>query len=138
MKILVMCVANSARSQLAEGLARVVFPDAEIASAGSNPGMLNPYAVGVMKEIGIDISGQYSKSVSELQPEFISQLDYVITLCDEEVCPMLISRAKKIHWPHPDPVSNEPLSESEILERFRQARDSILSRLKSFEQEILP
>lgn len=71
MKILFMCVANSARSQLAEGLARQVFLNAGIESAGSNPGKLNPYAVKVMKEIQIDISRQYSKSMDELSPQFI-------------------------------------------------------------------
>src|SRR3989338_8876191 len=107
MKILFMCVANSARSQLAEGLARKVFPEAEIESAGSHPGKLNPYAVAVMKEIGLDISKHYSKSIDDLSPKFIVGLDYVITLCAEEVCPTMVSKAKKLHWPHPAPATNE-------------------------------
>ena len=84
MTILFMCVANSARSQLAEGLAYQIFPDAEVQSAGSHPGKLNPYAVKVMGEIGIDITKHYSKSVDDLPPELIAGLDYVITLCNEE------------------------------------------------------
>src|SRR4051794_8114435 len=99
MKILFMCVANSARSQLAEGLAKSLFPGAEIESAGSHPGKLNPYAVMVMSEIGIDISKQYSKSVDDLSPKLIVGLDYLITLCAEEVCPIMVSKAKKLHWP---------------------------------------
>lgn len=132
MKILFMCVANSARSQLAEGLARAIFPNAEIESAGSHPGKLNSYAVTVMKEVGIDISKHYSKSVDDLSPKFITGLDYVITLCAEEVCPMLVSKAKKLHWPHPDPASKEPLSEVEMLNRFREARDAISKKLDEF------
>lgn len=135
MKILFMCVANSARSQLAEGLARQIFPKAEIESAGSHPGKLNPCAVTVMKEIGLDISKHYSKSVDQLSPRFIAELDYVITLCAEEVCPTLVSKAKKLHWPHPDPATKEPLSESESLQRFRMARDAIRARLEDFKRQ---
>lgn len=131
-----MCVANSARSQLAEGLARNLFPQAEIQSAGSEPGKLNPYAVAVMKENGIDISRQYSKSVEDLSPRFLAGLDYVVTLCAEEVCPILVSKAKKLHWPHPDPASKAPLSESEMLERFRKVRDAIQARLLQWKAEL--
>ena len=135
MKILFMCVANSARSQLAEGLARQMFPGAEIQSAGSHPGKLNPFAVTVMKEIGVDISKRYSKSTDDLSPEFIVALDYVITLCAEEVCPMMVSKAKKLHWPLPDPASKEPLSDEVLLSRFRAARDAISEKLKQFKAE---
>jgi arsenate reductase len=136
MNILFMCVANSARSQLAEGLARQVFPNAQIESAGSHPGKLNPYAVAVMKEIGLDISKHYSKSVDDLSPKFIVSLDYVITLCAEEVCPTMVSKGKKLHWPHPDPATQAPLAEEEALRRFREARDAIHKRLKAFKEEI--
>lgn len=136
MKILFMCVANSARSQLAEGLARAVFPDAEIESAGSHPGKLNPYAVTVMKEIDIDISKHYSKSVDDLSPKFLAGLDYIITLCAEEVCPMLISKAKRLHWPHPDPATKEPVAEVEALRRFRDARDVISRKLEEFKGQL--
>lgn len=136
MKILFMCVANSARSQLAEGLARKVFPDAEVQSAGSQPGKLNPSAVAVMKEVGIDISKHYSKSTDDLSPGFLATLDYVITLCAEEVCPVLVSKAKKLHWPLPDPATKEPIAEEESLKRFRVARDSISERLRQFKADL--
>ena len=136
MNILFMCVANSARSQLAEGLARKVFPDAEVKSAGSNPGKLHPYAVAVIKEVGVDISQQYSKSVDDLSQKFSVDLDYVITLCAEEVCPTMVSKAKKLHWPHPDPAMKKPLAEEEALKRFRATRDAISERLKQFKAEI--
>lgn len=132
MKILFMCVANSARSQLAEGLARAILPDAEIRSAGSRPGKLNPYAVRVMREKGIDISAHHSKSVEDLPPEFVAGLDYVITLCAEEVCPILVSGAKKLHWPLPDPAAQGIAEEEEALRRFRVARDAISEMLDRF------
>ena len=137
MNILFLCVANSARSQLAEGLAKQIFPDSEIRSAGSHPGKLNPYSVAVMREMGIDISRHYSKSIDDLPPRFIVGIDYIITLCAEEVCPtMAAPRAKKIHWPFPDPATKDSLSEDEILSRFRNARDAIQARLKEFKLEI--
>ena len=137
MKILFMCVANSARSQLAEGLAREIFPIAEIQSAGSHPGKLNPFAVKVMDEIGIDISNHFSKEVADLNPKFLENLDYVITLCAEEVCPILPSKtAKKIHMPFHDPASKEQLSDDVMLMRFREARDLIRARLQQLRKEI--
>jgi arsenate reductase len=130
-KILFMCVANSARSQLAEGLAKQIFGlKVEIESAGSAPGKLNPYAVQVMKEVGVDISGHYSKSYEQLPPRFLVDLDYVITLCAEEVCPVPVSRAKKIHWPFPDPAGKSGTDDQQ-LQRFREARDAISARLKA-------
>lgn len=136
MNILFMCVANSARSQMAEGLARQLFPQAQIQSAGSHPTKLNPYAITVMKEIGIDISKQYSKLYDDLSPRFLVALDYVITLCAEEVCPTMVSEARKLHWPFPDPASKEPLSEAEFMRRFRDARDAIEKRLRAFQAEL--
>lgn len=131
-----MCVANSARSQIAEGLARQLFPDAEIQSAGSHPGTLNPYAVTVLKEIGLDISKHFSKSYEELPPKFIANLDYVITLCAEEACPRMASKAQKLHWPFKDPASKEPLTDAESLKRFREARDGLRARLEDFKREM--
>lgn len=137
MNILFMCVANSARSQLAEGLARDLFPNAEIQSAGSHPGRLNPCAVAVMKEIGLDISKHFSKSYDELSSKFLVSLDYVVTLCTDEVCPMIVTqKAKKLHWPFPDPATKEPPSEEHALQLFREARDSIRKRLVEFKKEI--
>ena len=136
--ILFMCVANSARSQLAEGLARDIFgPEAKFESAGSHPGKLNPFAVQAMKEIGVDISRHWSKSVDDLSPGFIVQLNYVITLCAEEVCPTMVSRAKKLHWPLKDPAGQEG-SDEEKLQRFRDTRDQIRQRLLAFKAEVLP
>lgn len=136
MKILFMCVANSARSQLAEGLARKLFPNAEIQSAGSHPSKLNPIAIEAMREIGIDISSQYSKSCDDLSAKFLIDLNYVITLCEEEVCPVVVSKAKKLHWGFSDPVSKEVISPSESLKRFRETRDGIKSRLEKFKKEM--
>jgi arsenate reductase len=136
MNLLFMCVANSARSQLAEGLARAAFPEARVESAGSHPGKLNPATVLVMKEVGIDISRQYSKSVADLDPAFIQSLDYVITLCAEEVCPVILSDAKRLNWPLPDPASKDPLPETELLQRFRVARAAITQKLNDFSQEL--
>lgn len=137
MNILFMCVANSARSQLAEGLARQMFPDAEVRSAGSHPGKLNPFAVEVMDEIGIDISKHFSKSYEDLPPKFIVSLDYLITLCAEEICPIMVSKAKKLHWPFTDPATKEPNLEAESLKRFREARDAIQKQLMVFKAEII-
>lgn len=133
--LLFMCVANSARSQLAEGLARKLFEDrAVIESAGSKPTRVNPYAERALREIGIDISRHHSKTVDDLQPEFLAGLDTVITLCAEEVCPLLISRAEKLHWPHPDPAGH-PGTDEEQLQRFRETRDAIQEKLEAFGTE---
>lgn len=136
MNILFMCVANSARSQLAEGLAREIFGmHAKVESAGSHPGKLNPFAVQAMREIGIDISKHWSKSTDDLSPGFIGQLDYVITLCAEEVCPMMVSKAQRLHWPLKDPAGDHG-SEEEKLQRFRETRDLIKVRLLAFQADV--
>jgi arsenate reductase len=133
--ILFMCVANSARSQLAEGLAKNLFgPAAVIESAGSQPSKVNPLAIQSLKEVGVDISAHDSKSVDDLSPQFLEQLDYVITLCAEEVCPILVSKAKKLHWPHPDPGKKG--TEEEKLQSFRDVRDAIMEKLLAFKQEL--
>lgn len=136
MKILFMCVANSARSQLAEGMGRYLFGDrVEIESAGSQPSKVNSFAAQALKESGIDISKHYSKSVDDLSPGFLADLDYVITLCAEEVCPILISKAKKLHWPLPDPAGKGGTDEDQ-LDRFRATRDEIKRRLEVFGHEL--
>lgn len=134
MNILFLCVANSARSQIAEGLAKEMFGDkAHIESAGSVPsGKVQPWAIEVLNEVGIDISRNFSKSYDQLSPKFLASIDYVITLCAEEVCPTMVSKAKKIHWPIPDPAS---VAEPEKESAFRQARDSIRSKLTDFGKE---
>jgi len=131
-----MCVANSARSQIAEGLARrILGGEAHIESAGSQPSRLNPLAVAVMQEIGIEISHHYSKSVDELDPDFLAQLDYVVTLCADEVCPTVLSKAKKIHWPLPDPAGQSG-SDEEQLERFRKVRDKPQTLILEFSRSV--
>jgi arsenate reductase len=133
MKILFMCVANSARSQLAEGLAKQLFgSNAEVQSAGSHSAVVNLFAIRVLKEVGIDISKHTSKSVDDLPPEFVTHLDYIVTLCAEEVCPIMVSKAKRLHWPLPDPA-RKGSNEEELLAMFRQTRDSIKVRLVEFE-----
>ena len=132
MKILFLCVANSARSQIAEGLAKSMFQGrAEICSAGSNPsGLVHPVAIQAMREIGIDISKQYSKSWNQLTAEFMSDLDFLITLCNEE-CPSIGTRAKKIGWGIQDPAAATS-GAADTLTAFRKARDEIRARVEEF------
>jgi arsenate reductase len=129
-RILFLCVANSARSQMAEGLARHLLGSrAEVMSAGSNPTHLNPYAIDVITELGIDISDQRSKSVDEIE---LAGIDLVVTLCAEEVCPVIPGHAKRLHWPIPDPASTDPaFTPAEMTARFRTARDQIKARVES-------
>ena len=136
MKILFLCVANSARSQIAEGLAKSMLGTmAEIESAGSEPsGKVQPWAVETLKEVGINISTNRSKAIDQLPAEFLAGLTYVITLCAEEVCPVLPTSAQRIHWPIPDPAS---VSESEKPQAFRRARESIRDKLESFKTQII-
>ncbi|UYL09903.1 hypothetical protein B9G69_004855 [Bdellovibrio sp. SKB1291214] len=89
-----------------------------------------------MKEVGIDISANTSKSIPDLSPNFLNSLDYVITLCAEEVCTVLPSKtAKKLHWPIPDPAS---APENDKLTAFREARESIQLKLKEFKSSLPP
>ena len=129
--ILFLCVANSARSQMAEGLARLVLgSEARVQSAGSHPSRVNPWAVEVMRELGADLSTHQSKSVDSIDP---ASVDIVITLCAEEVCPVFLGAKRRLHWPIPDPASSDPdLSPEEHLRRFRAARDSIRTMLENF------
>lgn len=126
--VLFLCVANSARSQMAEGLARELFgATVRVQSAGSSPSRVNPWAVRAMAEVGIDLAGQTSKSVEGIDPESV---DLVITLCAEEVCPVFLSGARRLHWPLTDPDrKDEPLTDDERLDHFRAARDEIRRRL---------
>ncbi len=128
--ILFLCVANSARSQMAEGLARALFGDAvRVQSAGSAPSRVHPLAVRAMAEEGIDIGGQRAKSVDEIAPDSV---DLVVTLCAEEVCPAFLAEVPRLHWPIEDPARSEPgEDEASRLERFRRARDEIAARLRA-------
>lgn len=131
--ILFLCVANSARSQMAEGLARQLFPGVLVQSAGSRPSRVNPQAIEVLAELGIDISAQRSKSVQDIESEGI---DLVVTLCAEEVCPVFFGKAERLHWPIPDPACKvaDPTPE-QLREPMRIARDEIRRRLEAFKAE---
>jgi arsenate reductase len=133
LRILFLCVANSARSQIAEGLARTIWGSkAEVRSAGSAPsGTVNPLALQVLEEIGIDISTHYSKSIEDVGTEFLDKLDYVITLCAEESCPVVLMKKKVLNWGLPDPVyATDPLT------AFRHTRDQIKIQIESFKQQL--
>lgn len=134
--ILFLCVANSARSQLAEGLARHLYGErVRVQSAGSKPSHVNPFAIEVMREIGIDLDAHTSKSVDTIDP---ATVDTVITLCAEEVCPVFLGAAKRLHWPIPDPASDDPsLSRDALLSRFRNARDTIRAKLEASRSELV-
>ncbi len=113
---------------MAEGLARARFGDAiRVQSAGSDAAGVNPLAVKVLAEIGIDISGQTSKKVGTIDP---ATVDTVVTLCAEEVCPVFLSKARHLHWPLPDPTAGGG-TEEEQLARFRRTRNEIKARLET-------
>jgi arsenate reductase len=125
--VLFLCVANSARSQMAEGLARSLAPaGVKVSSAGSSPSTLNPLAVKALAELGLDISAQRSKRVDDVPPE---DVDVVVTLCAEEVCPVFLGRAMRVHWGLPDPagVSGDEVAK---LQAFRDVRDELRRRLR--------
>jgi len=126
--ILFLCVANSARSQLGEGLARHRFPGFRVQSAGSRPSRVNPHAIAALAEVGIDASAHTSKAVADIDP---ATVDLVITLCAEEVCPAFLGQAERLHWPIPDPASEDPaLTPEDLRACFRAARDEIAHRLE--------
>jgi protein-tyrosine-phosphatase/catechol 2,3-dioxygenase-like lactoylglutathione lyase family enzyme len=114
---------------MAEGLARDLFGSAvRVQSAGSEPSRVNPFAIKAMAELGIDLSAHSSKSVETIDP---GSADLVITLCAEEVCPVFLSRAPRMHWPLQDPDrKHDDLTDAERLQHFRVARDQIRGRLE--------
>jgi thioredoxin type arsenate reductase len=129
--ILFLCVANSARSQMAEGIARALAPaEVRIWSAGSRPTQVKPEAILVLKEIGIDISGHYSKSVDVIPA---NEVDTVITLCGEEECPVFLGKAQRLHWGLPDPAGSG--GSEETLSVFRKIRDELSMRITAFLKE---
>ena len=124
--LLFLCVANSARSQLAEGLARRLAPsDTRVYSAGSEPGTINPLAVRVLAEVGVDASAQHSKGLDAIP---LDEIDLVVTLCAEEGCPLFPRPVRKLHWPLPDPAKASG-SDEERLAAFRAVRDELAARL---------
>jgi arsenate reductase len=128
-RVLFLCVHNSARSQIAEGIARASAPAGVVVwSAGTEPRGVNPYAVQVLDEIGIDIRSQTSKRLDEVPWR---EADTVVTLCGEadEVCPAVGGDVRRVQWPLPDPAA---APEAERLKAFRETRDEIRWRMTSF------
>ncbi len=124
--ILFLCVANSARSQIAEGIARSLAPaGTKIWSAGSRPTEVRPEAIAVLREIGIDISSQRSKSVDEIPAQ---EVDTVITLCGEEECPLFLGKARRLHWGLSDPAGVTGSAEDR-LHAFRNTREELRYRI---------
>jgi arsenate reductase (thioredoxin) len=127
MKILFLCTGNACRSQMAEGWVRALKGDRiRVWSAGIEKHGLDPFAVRVMAEVGVDISHQRSKLIEELD-EF--DFDYVVTVCDNarESCPVFFGRAKVVHRGFPDPpaLARTALDEDEKLDHYRRVRDEI-------------
>src|SRR4051794_29720073 len=130
-KILVLCTGNSARSQMGEGLFRAEGGgNIEAFSAGTKPSSVRPEAIAVMKEIGIDIARQRSKSVDEYAGH---PMDYVVTVCDNarDNCPVFPAGVERIHWSFEDPAAVAG-DEQERLAAFRRIRDQIHERVKAF------
>ena len=130
-KVLFVCIHNSARSQMAEAFLNGIGGDRfEAESAGLEPGKLNPVVVEAMREVGIDIAGQPTKSVASMiarGPHF----DFVVTVCDEtsaERCPVFPGQGKRLHWPFPDPSGFTGTPE-EKLAGTRQVRDAIQAKV---------
>lgn len=131
-QVLFVCIHNSARSQMAEAFLNRICGDAfEAHSAGLEPGKLNPTVVEAMREIGIDISGNQTKSVKDMLKSG-RVFSFVITVCDEtsaERCPIFPGAAKRLHWGFPDPSSFSG-APGEKLERTRQVRDMIQEQVR--------
>ena len=133
MNILFLCVGNSARSQMAEGLAKNMLGDNfNIKSAGSKPsGEIHPNAIACMDDIGINIRDQYSKAIDDIENEFMENLNYVITLCSEEICPVINNDAKKLNWINEDPA-NINFSDLQSKNSFIKVRNNLYSLIKKF------
>ncbi|MCX6256378.1 MAG: arsenate reductase ArsC [Bacteroidia bacterium] len=132
MKILILCTGNSCRSQIAEGFLKSFDDKLLVYSAGTKPTVnVNPYAIRVMAEAGIDLKGNKPKNVDE----FLSQeFDYVITVCDDakETCPVFIGKVKnRLHIGFEDPADAKG-TDDEIIVKFRDARDQIKARFWEF------
>ncbi len=134
-KILFLCTGNSCRSQMAEGYARHYGGDRlDVYSAGISPAGVNPTAVAVMKEAGIDISGHTSKAIDQ---EMLDQTDFIITLCGDarESCPLVPGKVEKRHWALEDPARAEG-TEEEITDKFRTTRDQISKMVQELISEL--
>lgn len=136
LKVLFLCTENACRSQMAEGLINHDFPGkVQAFSAGVRATRVNPRAIRVMAELGIDISGQRSKSMDEFQNE---EFDLAVTLCDaaQKQCPMFPGAKRLVHLGFPDPAQATG-SEEEILQEFRRVRDALRRELGAFLQQEL-
>ena len=138
LKILFLCTGNSCRSQMAEGWAKKLKGDViDAYSAGVEPHGMNPKAVRVMKEAGVDISGQRSKHVDELADV---PFDYVVTVCDHanETCPVFPGRTKRVHVGFDDPprLEKSARTEEEALSHYRRVRDEIRTFVERLPQAI--
>lgn len=130
-RVLFLCTHNSARSQMAEGLLRAAAGDRyEALSAGTEATRVRPEAIAAMRELGIDISAQTSKT---LEPFLGQPIDWLITVCDQarEACPTLPGVANQLHWSVEDPAATEG-SDEERLAAFRVARDDLSARIEAF------
>lgn len=131
-RVLFLCTHNSARSQMAEGFLRQFGGERfAVYSAGTAPSGVNPLAIAVMREAGIDISEQHSKSMSE----FLGQdFDYVITVCDQanEACPVFPGDPQRIHWSFPDPSAVE--GDEQRLAAFDRTGRELTLRLRTWVQ----
>ena len=130
-RVLFICTHNSARSQMAEGYLRNLAGDRfDVYSAGTEATLVRPQAIAVMNEIGIDISGQTSKTLQRYLPE---RWDYVITVCDDanESCPVFPGTSDRSHWSFPDP-SKATGTDAERLQVYREVRDQIARRIRTF------
>jgi arsenate reductase len=128
-RVLILCTGNSARSQMAEGLLRHDAGDRfDVFSAGTKPTQVRPEAITVMQELGVDISGQRSKSVDEFAGQ---DFDYVVTVCDnaKASCPVFPASTKRIHWSLDDPAAVEG-AEEHRLAAFRRVRGELRDRLR--------
>ena len=133
-RVLILCTGNSCRSQMAEGVLRHYGSDKfEVFSAGTKPSKINETAIQVMREIGIDISNQRSKNVSEFSGE---DFHAVITVCDhaKESCPIFPGNSLRLHWPFPDPPHEKEMTR-EVLEEFRRVRDLIHCRFQKLAKD---
>ncbi len=133
-RVLFLCTHNSARSQMAEGLLRHLAADRfEVYSAGTEATSVRPEAIEVMAELGVDISGQQSKTIDGYLDE---PFDYVVTVCDDanEACPVFPGAKNRLHWSFRDP-SQSTGSDEERLRAFRGVRDEILARI---EKDLVP
>lgn len=129
-KVLFLCKNNSCRSQMAEGILRSLAPESfEAFSAGSEPTCVHPMAIDVMRELGIDISGQRSKSVSVFEG---GSFDFVITVCGGDACPFFTGEiGLSVDWSFEDPAEASG-TDDEVLGVFRKVRDEIVDGVQRF------